>query len=259
MLRLWGLASGRGKGQAIPMRSIETGSPSPRRPRRSLPFRVLRGGILAVLVLAGGLLGLSLLYRFVPPVSTLMLARWVTFQPVTREWKPLSAISPRLVRAVVLAEDARFCLHGGVDWEALRNVLEDADEDGPARGASTLTMQTVKNLFLWHGRSYVRKGFELPLAMWLGLVWPKDRVIEVYLNIAEWGDGIFGAEAAAQAAFGKPAANLSFREAALLARALPNPLQRSAGKPDRAQQARAASLMRRLTGETAELGCLGSD
>lgn len=237
------------------MRQINTRATSHRRP---VLVRLIRVVLLAPLVLAGVLLALSVVYRFVPPVSTLMLARWVTFQPVTRDWTPLSAISPRLVRAVVLAEDARFCLHSGVDWDALRNVLEAADEDGPARGASTLTMQTAKNLFLWHGRSYVRKALELPLAIWLELVWPKERVIEVYLNIAEWGDGIFGAEAASQAAFGKSASSLSFREAALLARALPNPLQRSAEKPDASQQARAASLLRRLTGETAELSCLGS-
>jgi monofunctional glycosyltransferase len=208
--------------------------------------------------LIAALLIVSLIYRFVPPASTLMLARWITFQPVERDWKPLSDISPRLVRAVVLAEDARFCLHNGVDWRALRHVVLSADEDGPSRGASTLTMQTAKNLFLWHGRSYVRKGLELPLAIWLELVWPKDRVLEVYLNIAEWGDGVFGAEMASQKSFNKKASDLTFREAALLARALPNPLQRSAGKADGAQQARAASLLGRLIHETADLSCLSS-
>ncbi|HEY8581101.1 MAG TPA: biosynthetic peptidoglycan transglycosylase, partial [Beijerinckiaceae bacterium] len=111
--------------------------------------------VLALLVL---FVGLVVLWRFVPPVSTLMIGRWATLQSVDRSWVPLERISPRLVAAVVTAEDARFCRHGGVDWEAVSAALDD--DDGPRRGASTITMQTTKNLFLWPSRSYVRKGLE---------------------------------------------------------------------------------------------------
>lgn len=229
---------------------------SPGASRPGLLARLVRAFLLVCLLLFAALALVTLAGRFLPPASTLMLWRWVTFQPVERTWVPLDAISPRLQRAVVLAEDARFCQHSGIDWQALQSVIEEADEDGPARGASTITMQTAKNLFLWHGRSYVRKGLELPLALWLELVWPKHRVLEVYLNIAEWGEGVFGAEAGAQAAFRKSARELSFREAALMARALPNPVARSAGRPTARQEGRARSLVGRLSRETADLSCL---
>ncbi len=175
---------------------------------------------------------LIVLWRFVPPVSTLMLGRWVTLQPVDRTWVPLAKISPHLVAAVISSEDARFCRHNGVDWNALDDQLNA--EDGPVRGASTIPMQTAKNLFLWPQRSFIRKGLEIPLAMAIGMVWSKQRTIEVYLNIAEWGDGgIFGAEAAARKHFGKSAAALTPREAALLATALPNPVLRNPARPGR--------------------------
>jgi monofunctional biosynthetic peptidoglycan transglycosylase len=198
------------------------------------------------------------LYAVVPPPSTLMLWRWVTFQGAQRDWVPIEHVSPHLVRAVIAAEDARFCQHGGVDWEALREVIETSDEDGPARGASTLTMQTAKNLFLWHGRSYIRKGLELPLAALLDTFWSKRRVLEVYLNIAEWGEGTFGAEAGARRAFRKSAVALTPREASLMAVALPNPLRRDPARPSRALQARSAWLAGRLAREDIDLSCLGS-
>ncbi|WP_441510408.1 monofunctional biosynthetic peptidoglycan transglycosylase [Bosea sp. TAF32] len=192
-----------------------------------------------------------LLYRVVPVPSTLMLARWLTLRPVEREWVPLAQISPNLIRAVIAAEDQRFCSHRGVDWIELNAVLED--EDGPSRGASTLTMQTAKNVFLWPGRSYIRKGLEIPLALAIDFAWGKQRVIEVYLNVAEWGHGLFGAEAAAQRYFGKSAARLSPAEAARLAAALPNPLLRDPGRPNRGLQSAAARTQRRL----GQLGSLG--
>jgi monofunctional biosynthetic peptidoglycan transglycosylase len=192
-----------------------------------------------------------LLYRVVPVPSTLMLARWLTLRPVERQWVPLDQISPNLIRAVIAAEDQRFCSHRGVDWIELNAVLDD--EDGPSRGASTLTMQTAKNVFLWPGRSYIRKGLEIPLAMAIDFAWGKQRVIEVYLNVAEWGHGLFGAEAAAQRYFGKPVARLSPAEASRLAAALPNPLLRDPGKPNRVLQSAAARTQRRL----GQLGSLG--
>jgi monofunctional biosynthetic peptidoglycan transglycosylase len=219
--------------------------------KRGVLARVVRWIVLIALALAAALiLGLAL-YRFVPVPSTLMLGRWLTFQPVERQWVPLAQISPNLVRAVIAAEDQRFCTHSGVDWVELNSVLED--EDGPSRGASTVTMQTAKNVFLWPGRSYLRKGLEIPLALAIDFVWPKQRVIEVYLNVAEWGEGLFGAEAAAQRYFRKPAARLTPAEAARLAGALPNPILRDPGRPSRGLQSAAGRVQRRV----GQLGPLG--
>jgi monofunctional biosynthetic peptidoglycan transglycosylase len=199
---------------------------------------------------------LMALYTVTPPVSTLMLGRWATFQSVERSFVPLAGIAGALPRAVVMAEDAQFCRHGGIDWNALTQVLAQSDEDGPARGASTLTMQLVKNLFLWPGRSYIRKALEIPLAVVLDLVWSKKRIMEAYLNVAEWGDGVFGAEAAALEAFGKSAAALNAREAALLATALPNPRLRQADRPSRRHTALAGIVARRAAAGAAWTDCL---
>jgi len=216
--------------------------PAPR--RGSLAGRIIRRLLQLVLALALIFAALLVLYRFLPAPSTLMLGRWLTFRSVDRDWVPIGQISPHLIRAVIAAEDQRFCSHNGVDWDELNAVLQD--EDGPSRGASTLTMQTAKNLFLWPGRSYLRKGLELPIALALDLTWPKQRVLEVYLNVAEWGDGIFGAEAAARRHFGKPAARLTAEEAARLAGALPNPIVRNAARPSRALNSAAGRVQRRM-------------
>jgi monofunctional glycosyltransferase len=171
-------------------------------------------------------------YAYVQPVSTLMLWRRVMGERVVRHWRPLAAISPELVRAVFAGEDARFCTHRGVDWDELRDVFEDADELADVRGASTIAMQTAKNLFLWPGRQYVRKALEIPLAYYMSAVWSKRRLAEIYLNVAEWGpNGEFGAEAGALRAFRKSARSLSAEEAALLAAVLPNPQLRDAARP----------------------------
>jgi monofunctional glycosyltransferase len=166
-----------------------------------------------------------------PMPSTLMLARWALFRPVERTWVPIERISPRLVHAIVGTEDQRFCQHWGVDFDALKEVMED--DEGPSRGASTITMQTVKNVYLWHGQSYVRKAIEIPLALTVDVLWGKRRVMEVYLNVAEWGPGLFGAEAAAQSYFKISAAQLTPAQAARLAAALPNPVTRSPAAPTR--------------------------
>ena len=209
--------------------------------------RVLRAlvrlalGLVVAWVAAVLLLGLA--YTIVPPVSTLMLGRWVTAQGVERDFVPLEEISPYLPAAVIASEDARFCAHHGVDWEALWEVVEEADEEGPSRGASTIPMQAAKNVFLWPSRSYLRKGLEIPIALYIDLVWSKRRMIETYLNVAEWGDGVFGAEAAAQRYFRKPARDLNRREAALLAKALPSPLRRNPGRPTPGHRRLAERLM----------------
>jgi monofunctional glycosyltransferase len=175
---------------------------------------------------------LAPLYRVGHPVSTLMAWRWLTGAPVVRQWVDFSAISPALPRSVVAAEDAKFCNHHGIDWGALREVIDDAEDGEVSRGGSTITQQVAKNLFLWPGRSVVRKGLEFPLALWIDLVLPKQRILEIYLNIAELGpSGQFGAEAGSSYAFGHPASALSARQAALLAAILPNPVRRSARNP----------------------------
>jgi monofunctional biosynthetic peptidoglycan transglycosylase len=172
------------------------------------------------------------LYRFGRPVSTLMLGRWATGTRVERVWVPLDGIAPVVPQEVIAAEDARFCRHRGIDWGEIREALEDAEDGGRLRGGSTITQQVAKNLFLWPGRSMVRKALEAPLALWIDLVLPKRRVLEIYLNIAEWGpNGEFGIEAGARRAFAKSAHDLAARDAAQMAAILPNPVRRSAAKP----------------------------
>lgn len=211
--------------------------------RRSSVVRRVAYVVLIVLLLP---LVLVPLYAVVPPVSTLMLWRWVTFQRVERIWTPLADISPALVGIVIAGEDGRFCTHRGVDWQELQGVIEDYEEYGDARGASTIPMQVAKNLFLWPGRQVVRKALEIPLAYYMTAIWSKRRMIEVYLNIAEWGpDGEFGIEAASRRAFGKAASELSMAEAALLAGALPNPLARDPRRPG-PQLRRAANTRQRI-------------
>src|SRR3954466_11476810 len=175
---------------------------------------------------------LTPLYRAGHPVSTLMAWRWISGAPVLRQWVDLASMSPALPRSVVASEDAKFCGHRGIDWDALRDVLDDAEDGEVARGGSSITQQVAKNLFLWQSRSVVRKVLEFPLALWIDLVLPKRRILEIYLNIAELGpSGQFGAQAASAYAFGRPASSLGPREAALLAAILPNPLARSARSP----------------------------
>src|SRR5258707_2538897 len=189
----------------------------------------------AVLVIALVLLLPYLLvpvYRVINPISTLMLWRSATGARVERSFVPIERMAPSLPATVIASEDGRFCTHRGIDWREIRERLEDVDEISAARAVSTITQQTAKNLFLWPGRSMVRKALELPLALWMDLALPKWRVLEIYLNIAEWGpNGQFGAEAASRYAFNKSVRALGPREAALLASVLPNPRQRSAKQP----------------------------
>ena len=181
-------------------------------------------------------------YRFIDPVSMPMLWRYATGARVDRIDVPLARISPALRLAVIAAEDGSFCRNPGIDLGEIRAALQQSNDNlDESRGASTLTQQTAKNLFLWQGRSFVRKVLEIPLAVWMTLVLPKRRILEIYLNIAEWGpNGEFGAEAGARWAFGKTAQNLSPYQAAELAAILPNPVLRSAKTP--------GVLVRRLAG-----------
>jgi monofunctional biosynthetic peptidoglycan transglycosylase len=199
---------------------------------RRRPLRAVRRLVLFALALVALPYVLTPVYLVARPVSTLMLWRWATGERVERLYVPLSAVAPSLPLSVIVAEDGRFCTHAGIDWHELREAIEEADDLSDARGGSTIVQQVAKNLFLWPGRSYVRKALEFPLALWIDLVIPKRRIMEIYLNIAEWGpNGEFGIEAGARRAFGKPARSLTARESALLAASLPNPQRRLAGKP----------------------------
>jgi monofunctional glycosyltransferase len=207
--------------------------PLPSAPEPEAPdLRLARNLLLILLALLAVPYLLAPLYRVGHPVSTLMVWRWLAGAPVSRQWIDFAAISPALPRAVVGAEDAKFCIHHGIDWGALREVIDDAEDGEVARGGSTITQQVAKNLFLWQGRSVVRKALEFPLALWIDFVLPKQRILEIYLNIAELGPtGQFGAQAGSLFAFGHPASMLTPREAALLAAILPNPHLRSARNP----------------------------
>ena len=175
---------------------------------------------------------LILLFRFVPPpITPLMLGTWVTEGPISQRWVPLDAISPNLVRAVIGSEDSKFCSHYGFDLAAIDKALSANAAGGNLRGASTISQQTAKNLFLSPDRTWTRKGIEAYLTVLLEALWPKRRIMETYLNIAEWGPRSFGAEAAAEADFHKPAAKLSVMEAARLATILPNPRNYRADAP----------------------------
>ncbi|HAJ68884.1 MAG TPA: monofunctional biosynthetic peptidoglycan transglycosylase [Brucella melitensis] len=192
--------------------------------------------ILVVLAILPVFLLLVYSLPFMRPVSTLMVKDYALLQGVNRQWVDIENIAPVLVNSVMMAEDGQFCSHGGVDWHQLGLVLDDAGDGGPSRGASTITMQMVKNLFLWNGRSYLRKGLEFPLALIADAVLSRKRIMEIYLNIAEWGPGIYGIEAAARHYFKRSAAKLTARQAALLAVTLPNPALRNPAKPTRNMQ-----------------------
>lgn len=221
-------------------------------------LRWLKGAVLAAVAIALVPVVLTLVYipSFVHPVSTLMLKDLATFTGYDRRWVPLDEIAPVLAHSVMMSEDGQFCSHYGIDLGELKAVLDDALSGGPTRGASTIPMQTVKNLFLWGGRSFLRKALELPLAVYFDLVMPKRRIMEIYLNIAEWGPNVYGIEAAAQHHFGKSAKKLNRREAALLAVTLPNPAVRNPAKPSAAMRQLASVIERRAAGAGDYVRCL---
>lgn len=211
--------------------------------RRSLVRRVLRWLVIAVVVIAVLPVVLVPLYRYVRPVGTYMVYTRLADGPIERRWVAFDDIARVLVISVMVSEDARYCAHGGVDWGELRSVLDNPD--GPSRGASTIAMQTARNLFLWTSRSYLRKAMEIPLAVYADVVWGKRREMEVYLNIAQWGPNLFGIEAAARHYFDRPAAKLDARQAALLAVTLPNPMARDPAHPSAAMRSRARTIRAR--------------
>jgi monofunctional glycosyltransferase len=225
-------------------------APEPEKGRGGF-FRIL-GRV--VLVLVAIPLVLTPIYIFVPPVSTLMIYDRIVDGPIERQWVPFDEISKTLVASAVMSEDQKYCSHWGVDWEEIDKVLDDFD-DNP-RGASTIPMQTVKNLFLWQSRSYVRKAIEIPLALYANAVLGERRLMEIYLNIAEFGPGIFGVEAASRHYFGRSAAEVSEAQAALLVAALPNPAVRNPGRPGPRLRARAARIAGQARIAGAYIDCL---
>jgi monofunctional glycosyltransferase len=225
--------------------------------RRRFSLRILALGVVwAALALFALFIVLVGLYTFVRPASTLMLARMVEGKSYQRIYAPLKTIAPIALASVVASEDASFCDNDGVDWGSLREVLSGAGKHGPRRGASTITMQTAKNLFLWPGRSKIRKSIEIGMALVMGEAWSKAHTLEIYLNIAEWGDGIYGIEAAAQHYFHKTASQLNPHEAALLATALPNPFLRNPARPSPLQRRLAGSLEAKARENSDLLKCL---
>lgn len=203
-------------------------------------FRFLLGIFLAIHVYAIALKVLPV------PGTVLMVQRAAEGEGLRRSMVSINDISPNLVRAVIAAEDTRFCKHKGVDFEAIQKALDDHDRGKGLRGASTITQQAAKNVFLWNGGGFVRKAGDMWMATFIDFVWGKRRVMEAYLNVAEWGDGIFGAEAAAQARFGKSAADLTEREAALLAAVLPSPNKWRVDPPGPYVSKRAGTLQARM-------------
>ncbi len=196
---------------------------------------MLRGAAVVALVL---LLAVALYAVVNPPTTPYILLESRRIGGVARDWVPMERIAPVMARSAVAAEDANFCLHWGFDMAAIRAALEE----GGARGASTISQQTVKNVYLWHGRSWPRKALEALITPMMEAVWSKRRVLEVYLNVAEFDEGVFGVEAAARHYFGVPAADLSPVQAARLAAVLPNPKARSASRPSAALQRRARRI-----------------
>jgi monofunctional biosynthetic peptidoglycan transglycosylase len=173
-----------------------------------------------------------LIYRFVaPPATPLMLWRAWQGAPIRQVWRPLAGLSPQIMNAVVAAEDSRFCLHHGFDWDAIARDMETNERGGRLRGGSTISQQTAKNLLLWPDRSWLRKGAEAYVTVLLEALWPKSRILEIYLNIIEWGPGIYGIEAASEENFRADNLTLTPARAALLAAVLPNPLRWSPQHP----------------------------
>ena len=190
---------------------------------------------------------MTLVYKVAPvPLTPLMIIRAVEGEGLDKTWVPFDRVSPHLMPAILAAEDNLFCQHRGFDWDAFSDVMAEFRERGRLRGGSTVSMQTAKNVFLWPGRSWVRKGLEAAYTPMLELVWGKRRIAEVYVNIVEFGPGIYGAEAAARHHFGVSAADLTPRQAALLAVVLPNPRRFDAGRPSAYIADRATVIQRRV-------------
>lgn len=217
-----------------------------KKPKRSffwwigiVPYLAVRWGLRLVLVAVVAMFVLIGLYAVVnPPTTIYIVQEGLRLGEIRRDWRETETISPHMARAIVAAEDANFCNHWGFDMAAIRDALED----GGGRGASTISQQTVKNVFLWHGRNWFRKALEAAITPVMETIWTKRRILEVYMNVAEFDEGVFGVGAAAPWYFGVDAKDLSATQAARLAAILPNPKGRSAKRPSAFVQKRARSI-----------------
>lgn len=223
---------------------------SGRRARRNKPdslgARILAIGIYTLFFLTVTPVAMAILFRYVPvPVTPLMVIRLAEGHGFHKTWVPLNDISPALRHAVVAGEDNLFCAHQGFDWKALNKAIDQWQDGNAGKGGSTISMQTAKNLYLLPTRAVWRKALEVPLTVLLESLWPKQRILEVYLNIAEWAPGVYGAEAAARHHFKTSAKKLTREQAARLAAILPRPLVWSARKPGPYVNARSQSILRR--------------
>ena len=217
-----------------PARKRDPDAPREAPVRRALRW-ILRGAAVSALVLVGWVLA----YRWIdPPTTPYILMESSRLGGVERRWVDIDDVAPVMARAAVAAEDANFCNHWGFDVTAIRRAIEA----GGTRGASTISQQVVKNVFLWQGRTWLRKALEAALTPLMETFWSKRRIVEVYLNVAEFGTGVFGVEAAARRAFGVAAADLSAAQAAALASVLPNPKERDAARLTPALQRKAARV-----------------
>ena len=200
-------------------------------------------------------IGLVILYRFVPvPITPLMVIRLVEqgLDPekefrLVKDWVPISEMSKHAPQAVVASEDQTFMKHNGFDFKSMKKAWESNKTNNRVRGASTISQQTAKNVFLWPSRSYIRKGFEAYFTVLIEIFWPKERILEVYLNVIEMGDGVYGIQAASQTFFDKDASKLSKGQAALIAAVLPNPRRWSPARPTSYIQGRKSWIMRQMS------------
>jgi len=229
-----------------PEAELHPSSAAPPRPRSRIR-RIGRLILRTVIICLVGSLVLTGLYRFLPPpITPLMVIRLITGEGLHKSWKSYADISPNLERAVIASEDARFCLHNGFDWTAMDKAWQRNQHNKRILGGSTISNQTAKNVFLWPDRTYVRKAIEFYFTVLIEAFWGKKRILEMYLNVVEWGPGTYGAEAAARLHFKKSAHDLTRREAALLAAILPNPRHWSPSKPSAYIRGRASTIEARM-------------
>jgi len=224
-----------------------------RKKKRSITLRLLRGvGIIVAVVILLSVAAVLPFRWYDPPYSSMMLQDDSGRVPVLHEWSAWSDIADSATLAVVAAEDQKFADHFGFDLQSLKKAIESYEDGGSLRGASTITQQVAKNMYLWPGRSFVRKGLEAWFTLLIELCWSKQRIVEIYLNVAELGPGIYGVPAASRYYFGRTAAEISDAQAALLAAVLPNPARLQVDNPSayvRERQRWIQSQMRRLQRE----------
>ncbi len=220
---------------------------------KSIAKRLLKILMWCAIFFFGSTILAVIVYRWVPVGYTpLMLIRSIEYCDdesfsTQKKWVPIEAISPHMVQAVVASEDNNFMKHNGFDWTAIERAIEHNKTSRRTQGASTISQQVAKNVFLWPQRSYLRKGLEVYFTFLIETFWSKERIMEVYLNVIETGKGVYGVEATAQKFFKKPAAKLTRGEAAMIAITLPSPLRRNIGNPSKYMYKRQSDILQLMT------------